>query len=81
MINIGESIRDELMRQERSISWLAAKLNCNRAAVYRILRKNSIDTSLLSTISTILRRDFFRELSDDLTKHGMTQNDTDLYHL
>lgn len=66
MINIGQNIKDELDRQERTISWLARKLNCNRAAVYRILRKNSIDTSLLASISAILRHDFFRDLSEDM---------------
>ena len=50
MINIGERIKDELDRQERTISWLARKLNRNRAAVYRLLKKNSIDTNVLSQI-------------------------------
>lgn len=36
MMNIGESIKEELVRQERTISWLARKLNRNRAYVYRI---------------------------------------------
>lgn len=63
MINIGERIQEELVQQERSISWLARKLNCNRTSVYRILKKNSIDTALLSQISLILNHDFFQELS------------------
>lgn len=63
MINIGERIQEELVQQERSISWLARKLNCNRTSVYRILKKNSIDTGLLSQISLILKHDFFQELS------------------
>ena len=42
MVNIGQSIKDELNRQERTVSWMARKLNCTRAAVYRIFSKNSI---------------------------------------
>ncbi len=66
MVNIGQIIRDELIRQERTVSWLARKLNCNRAAVYRIFNKNSIDTAQLAIISQVLNRDFFQELSEDL---------------
>lgn len=66
MVNIGQNIKDELQRQERTVSWLARKLNCNRAAVYRIFSKNSIDTALLAQISLLLHRNFFQELSDDL---------------
>ena len=54
MINIGQSIREELARQERTVSWLAKKLNCTRAVVYRIMAKNSIDTAMLARISVVL---------------------------
>ncbi len=70
MVNIGQNIKDELERQERTVSWLARKLNCNRGAVYRIFDKISIDTALLITISQVLNRNFFRELSDEIEKNG-----------
>lgn len=66
MVNIGQVIKEELLSQERTVSWFARKLNCNRVAVYRIFDKNSIDTALLATISQVLHRDFFRDLSEDL---------------
>ena len=66
MINIGECIKEEMTRQDRSISWLARKLNKNRTAVYRIISKNSIDTHLLSSISMLLHRDFFADLSCEI---------------
>ena len=66
MVNIGQSIKEELQRQERTVSWLARKLNCTRAAVYRIFDKNSIDTALLANISQVLRHNFFEELSDEV---------------
>lgn len=67
MINIGERIKEELDHQERTISWLARKLNRNRAAIYRLLKKNSIDTNVLSQISLLLGRDFFKELSQEVS--------------
>lgn len=70
MINIGQSIREELMRQERTVSWLARRLGCNRAAVYRIMGKNSIDTAMLWRISLLLRRDFFADISAELARRA-----------
>ncbi|MBR1546105.1 MAG: helix-turn-helix transcriptional regulator [Prevotella sp.] len=66
MVNIGQRIKEELQRQERTVSWLARKLNCTRAAVYRIFDKNSIDTALLANISQVLHHNFFEELSEDI---------------
>ncbi|MBD5266106.1 MAG: XRE family transcriptional regulator [Bacteroides sp.] len=63
---IGTIIREELMNQERSISWFARKLSCDRSNVYRLFQKHSIDTALLMRISVILNRDFFIELSRNL---------------
>lgn len=81
MVNIGQIIKEELDRQERTVSWMARKLNCTRAAVYRIFAKNSIDTQLLFNISQVLQRDFFKDLSNDVQEKGRTNNDTQVYHL
>ena len=67
MINIGENIKEELDRQERTISWLARKLTRARTYVYRMRKKNSIDTSVLAQISQLLGRDFFQELSQEFS--------------
>lgn len=69
MIDIGQNIKGELARQERSIYWLAGKLGMTRSTFYRMLEKSTIDTGLLQRISTILGRDFFKELSEQLPKH------------
>lgn len=63
---IGSLIKEELERQERSISWFARKLSCDRSNVYRLFQKESIDTNLLTRISILLGRDFFSELSDNV---------------
>lgn len=65
---IGELIKEELERQERSVSWLARKLSCDRSNVYRIFQKQSIDTFILRRISLILNHDFFVDLSEELKK-------------
>ena len=65
MLNIGQCIKEETLKQERTMSWLARKLNRDRSAVYRMLNKNSIDTNTLSEILRLLNRDFFRDLSAD----------------
>ena len=49
MINIGKLIEMELHRQERSASWFAKKLYCDRTNVYSIFKRHSIDTDLLFT--------------------------------
>ncbi len=69
MIDIGLEIHNELLRQERSVTWLASKLGCDRQTIYRIQKRNSIDTHMLMRISVILNRDFFKELSEDYCSH------------
>ncbi len=66
MESIGELIKDELERQERTVTWFARKLSCDRSNVYRLFQKHSIDTALLRRISIILNKDFFAELSKDM---------------
>lgn len=66
-VNIGKAIHDELLRQERTVAWLARKLGTNRMACYRIFDSYSIDTLLLERISTILNFDFFVLYSNKLS--------------
>lgn len=66
MIHIGKRIEEELRLQERSVTWFANKLYCDRTNVYKIFRKQSIDTELLLRISAILNHDFFSDYSSVL---------------
>ena len=70
MESIGNLIKQELEKQERSISWLARKLSCDRTRVYRILQKHSIDTHDLARISILLSHDFFADLSNELRNNS-----------
>ena len=61
---IGILIKEELEKQERSITWFARKLSCDRSNIYRLFQKESIDTNLVVRISILLGKDFFSDLSD-----------------
>lgn len=67
-IHIGKLIEAELRRQERSVTWFAKKLFCERTNIYNIFKRQSIDTETLLRISLILHYDFFscyRQEMDD----------------
>lgn len=69
MLHIGSKIEAELKEQRRSVQWLAKELYCDRTNVYKILKKESIDTNLLYRISKILSYNFFKHLSDDFSNN------------
>ena len=70
MIHIGKLIEEELRRQERSVTWFADKLCCERTNVYSIFKRQSIDTVLLLRISLVLQRNFFSVYLEELEKNG-----------
>lgn len=49
-----------MVRQERTPTWLAKKINCERTNIYYIFRQPSINTELLMKISLVLNVDFFK---------------------
>lgn len=59
MVHIGKLIEQELRKQERTVTWFANKLYCERTNVYSIFKRESIDTALLLRISEILHHNFF----------------------
>lgn len=67
-IPIGALIEAELHKQERTTVWFARKLGCNRTNAYKIFKRQSIDTELLSKISQVLRYDFFSLYSKEVSK-------------
>ncbi len=68
MIHIGNLIEKEFRRQERSVSWLARKLYCERTNIYDIFKRQSIDTEMLLRISEALHHDFFQYYRNSLEK-------------
>ncbi len=69
---IGILIKEELERQERSISWFARKLACDRTNIYRMFQRESIDTGVLARISLILNHDFFADYSAYIAARRMS---------
>ncbi|MDE6497404.1 MAG: XRE family transcriptional regulator [Muribaculaceae bacterium] len=72
MIHIGNEIKAEMLRQERTPAWLARKIHCERPNVYYIFSQEHINTGLLMRISAALGRDFFALYSAEI------QDKTDL---
>lgn len=66
MTAIGKLIKEELERQERSVTWFAKKLSCHRTNVYDIFSRNNIDITLLIRISRILGHNFLKDISDNV---------------
>jgi len=62
--NMGDVIKKELKNQERSISWLASKVYCDRSHLSRILNNKFIEPNLLLRISIALNKNFCKELSE-----------------
>lgn len=69
---IGKLIRQELERQERTVTWFARKLSCHRTNVYDIFARDNIDTTLLIRISRILNHNFLKDLSDTVEEEIKT---------
>jgi transcriptional regulator with XRE-family HTH domain len=58
-IHLGKLIKEEVYRQEISVSSFARKINRSRNVVYDIFERESIDTALLNKIVLVLNVDFF----------------------
>jgi hypothetical protein len=58
-VHIGQEIKRVLDESDLSVTDFAKKINKSRGNVYSILTRSSIDTELLSVISSVLQFDFF----------------------
>jgi len=65
-LHIGNLIKEELERQERTVSWFARKLCCDRSNIYKLFKRSTIDTELLLRVSKILNYDFFELYKKEL---------------
>ena len=73
VIHIGSLIEKELKTQERTVSWFAKKLSCDRSTIYRgIFQKQSIEASELFRISLILKTNFFEYYSSQYNNSAAT---------
>ena len=70
-IHIGERIREIFNQKNISITRFAEKLNCDRANVYNLFRRKTIDIYRLLEISTILNHNFVEEIC---AKYGFSED-------
>ncbi|MDR3327101.1 MAG: hypothetical protein LBT04_03070 [Prevotellaceae bacterium] len=68
IVPIGKIILNKLAEERRTVSWLAKNMGCDRSAVYKMLKKSSIDIVRLYQISKIMKVDFFRYYSEALAR-------------
>lgn len=58
-MHIGKRIKEVLREQGHNVSWLAARIPCERSNVYNIFRRCNIDAGLLYSISLVMEYNFF----------------------
>ncbi len=73
-LHIGNCIKEELKRQDRSIAWLSRQVFCDRSNLSRVLQNQYIDICLLRRISISLRCNFFQKISDNIQQDINNQN-------
>jgi len=73
-IHIGTLIQSKLKEDQRSPSWLAKKIHCKRDNVYKIFKRESMDTALLQDIGFALNTNFF-EYYHDYHQKKVNKND------
>ena len=56
---IGKLVQERLNYEERSVSWLARKIGCDRSNIYRIFEREHLDCELLLKLSIVLNFNFF----------------------
>ena len=64
-MHIGQHIKEVMRQQGVTATQLADDICCTRTHMHKIFRKDNIDITLLERISTALKYDFFRDLSED----------------
>ncbi len=72
-IHIGTRIKEKLGERAYKVTWFANELCTDRTNVYKIFKRQSINTELLLKISRILGYDFFSEYSRELTAQKLEQ--------
>ena len=65
-IHLGSMVREELLRQGKSVNWLATAINLERSGIYKLFRRKNISVQMLLKISIVLNHDFFEDVSEAL---------------
>lgn len=74
-IPIGQIIREELRRQNKTNRWFAEQINVNPRTINKIFLKDIIDTHQLFLISKALGVDFFKFYSEAFERAMIEQSE------
>ena len=64
-LHIGEKILRKLEEEKLSVRWLAGKVKKDPSNLRRTLKKKSMDSDLLHSISEVLHYDFLQYYNSD----------------
>ena len=65
-IHVGESIRNELRKQGRTVNWLAEQIYCEKSNVYKMFKRKSIDLAQLIKVSNALDHNFLKDCYEEV---------------
>lgn len=66
MVHIGKLIKQELERQDRTPTWLAKQISCDRTNVYYLFKQESLHSEMIERLSIALHHNFFQDLADGI---------------
>ena len=72
-IQIGQLIKEQFRQSKLSIEEFAGSIGCKRDNVYDIFQREWINTDQLLKISKILKFDFFKMYSEQISNERMIQ--------
>ena len=62
-IHIGKMILKELQKQRLSVAWFAKEMSYTRGNMYKILKRDHLNTDFVIRASKKLNHDFFIDIS------------------
>ncbi|MBO4372587.1 MAG: XRE family transcriptional regulator [Bacteroidales bacterium] len=62
--HLGHLIRQELEKQQRTVTWLAKQINVDRTVCYDIFKRRYINIEQLESLSKVLKHNFFIDLAE-----------------
>lgn len=65
-IHLGSLVKQELLKQDKSVFWLSEAIKVERSGIYKLFRRKNISMQLLLKISIALNHDFFEDISEAL---------------
>ena len=68
VVHSGKLIQSVLHEKGKTVTWFARQLCCTRTNVYKIFQKENLDVNIIWRASYILQHDFFKDISNQLTK-------------